>query len=169
MSNVNGQHPSRTKTVSSSKTLTANNTTATVPIFKVTGVVDVLNIYGIVTTDLGSNHTAAYLRLNDQTAQVNITLNTGVTLSSAKAGSIILKKGLATAALVKVDAVAGAVTEPTTLETIIESPIILAEKTGAVETDIEYVYTTNQTPTTGAIQFFAEYLPLSAGASLTAL
>lgn len=152
-----------TKTI----TLSGNNDTIVTPVFTVTGDVHILGIYGVVTTDFGANHTAAYLRLNDQTAQPDITLNTGTTLSAIKVGSAILKKGLAGAAITLLNNSAGRVSEPTTLETLYFSPFVVVKKTGAL-TQIEYVYTTTDTPTTGALQFFAQYIPLSAGATLTA-
>jgi hypothetical protein len=151
-----------------SKTLSANNTTAAVPIFRIIGAVDVVALWGVVTTALGSNNTAAYWRLNDQTAQVNITVSTGTTLSSAPAGSIIVKKDLAANALVLKSSAAGAISEPTTLETSFFSPFVLVKKSSA-NTDIEFVYTTNQTPTSGVIQFFVEWRPLSEGASINAV
>lgn len=151
-----------------SKTLTGNNTTVAVPVFGITGTVSITGIYGVVTTDLGANNTAAYWRLNDQTAQVNITLNTGTTISAVKAGSVIVKKGLASAALVLLDNAAGRVSEPTTLETSYLSPFVVTQKTGAA-TNIEFVYTTTDTPTSGKIQFFLVWLPLSADAAITNL
>ncbi len=153
---------------STSKTLAGSNTTTAVPIFRLTGIVRVLKLYGVVTTVLGTNNTAAYFRLNDQTAQEDITLNTGVTLSNAAAGSLIIKKGLAGAAAILSNATAGHVLEPTTLETVYPGEFVMVKKPAA-NTDIEFVYTTTQTPTTGAIQFFAEYQALSADGSLTAL
>lgn len=151
-----------------SKTLSGNNTTVNVPIFGITGTVNVVGLYGVVTTDLGANNTAAYWRLNDQTAQVNITLNTGTTLSGVKAGSVIVKKGLAAAALTLLDNAAGRVSEPTTLETTYFSPFVVTKKTAAA-TNIEFTYTTTDTPTSGAIQFFCVWLPVSADAAVTAL
>lgn len=152
----------------SSKTLSGNNTTVAIPIFSITGTVNVISLYGVVTTSLGVNNTAAYWRLNDQTAQVNITLNTGTTLSGVLAGSTIVKKGLAAAALTLLDNAAGRVSEPTTLETPYFSPFVATKKTVA-ETDIEFVYTTTDTPTSGVIQFFCVWLPVSADAKVTAL
>ena len=149
-------------------TLSASNTTVNPPIFTLTGTVLLGKIWGIVTTDLGSNNTAAYLRLNDQTAQVAITLATGTTLSAAKAGSLLLKTGLAAAAITLKSNAAGAVFEPTTLETVIPSPIILVKKTAAL-TQVEFVYSTTNTPTTGAIKFYAAYLPLSDDGALRAV
>lgn len=159
---------STTSLISDTMTLNANNATAAVPIFGVTGVVEVMRLWGVVTTDLGSNVTASFWRLNDQTAQLNITLNTGTILSSLKAGSWIVKKDLAATALTKKDNAAGALSEPTTLETMIWSPIVIVKKTAAT-TNIEFVYTTTNTPTSGVIQFFAEYRALSADGLLTSL
>lgn len=148
------------------QTLSASGATAAVPIFGVTGSIEVRGLWGVVTTVLGNN-TAAYWRLNDQTAQVNITLNTGTTLSSAAAGSTIVKNGLAAAALVLLNNSAGRVSEPTTLETTYFSPFVVMKKTGAV-TNIEFVYTTSDTPTSGAIRFFLRWLPLSTDAAVVA-
>lgn len=146
--------------VTKSQTLSGSNTTVATALFRVTGTVLITQIYGEVTTALGTNNTAAYYRLNDQTAQVDITLNTGTTLSSAAAGSVIVKKGLAAAAVTLINNSAGRVSEPTTLETTYFSPFVATKKTAA-NTDIEFVYTTTNTPTTGAIMHFVEYEALS--------
>jgi hypothetical protein len=151
-----------------SKTFTGSNTTVAVPIFNLVGSIEVYRIWGVVTTQIGTNHTAAYLRLNDQTAQQAITLATGTTLSAKKAGSLIVKKGLATAAVTLIDNATGVITEPTTLETMFFSPFQATQKTGAT-TNIEYVYTTTDTPTTGAIQFFIQYRLLAPGSVVTPL
>lgn len=154
--------------ITDSQTLSGSNTTVVTPIFGITGTVEIRGLWGVVTTDLGANHTAAYWRSNDQTAQVNITLNTGTTLSAVKAGSTIVKKGLAAAALSLLDNSAGRVSEPTTLETTYFSPFLMMKKTAAA-TNIEYVYTTTDTPTSGAIQFFVRFLPISADGNITAI
>ncbi len=154
--------------VGKSQTLSASATTASTALFGLTGTVEVLRLWGVITTTLGANHTAAYWRLNDQTAQVNITLNTGTTLSAKTAGSVIVKNGLAAAALVLLDNAAGKVSEPTTLETMYFSPFVLTKKTAAT-TNIEYTYTTTDAPTSGVIQHFVEYRPLSADGALVAL
>lgn len=148
--------------VSNSKTLTGNNTTVNVPIFTVTGSVQILGIWGNITTTLGANNTAAYWRLNDQTAQSNITLNTGTTLSGAVAGSVIVKKDLVSAALTFLNASQERVSEPTTLETSYFSPFVAVAKPGAV-TNIEFTYTTTDTPTSGVINFYVQYIPIGSG------
>lgn len=147
------------------QTLVGNNTTVAVPIFQVKGVVQVLGLWGIVTGVLGANNTAAYWRVNDQTNTPAITVATGTTLSAAPAGSLIVKKGLAAAALVLQKADQARVGEPTTLETDYFSPFVVNELPGA-ETDIEFVYTTTDTPTSGTIEFFIRWLPLSETAQI---
>src|SRR5665213_2836387 len=78
-------------TTTDPQTLVGSGTTVDVPIFGITGSVFVNSLYGVITTALGNN-TAAYWRLNDQSAQVSITLSTGTTLTSKTAGSTIVKK-----------------------------------------------------------------------------
>lgn len=153
-------------TLSNIKTLSANNTTAIVPIFTVNGIVEVLGLYGIITTALGNN-TAAYWRLNDGTNQTNITLNTGTTISNVPSGSLIARRATATSALTLNDSVNEVVQESGT--TIMFQPFWATQKTGGVATNIEFVYTTTDTPTTGVIQFFIQYLPLSQGSNITAV
>lgn len=152
----------------SSKTLTGNNATVAVPIFTIAGAVQVQAIWGVVTTVLGANNTAAAFRLNDATAQSDITLAAGTTLSAAAAGSIIVKKGLAAAAVTLLTSAQERVSEPTTLETPYFSPFVVLPKT-AVTTNIEFVYTTTDTPTSGVIDFYLRWLPLTKTTLVTAL
>lgn len=147
-------------------TLAGNNATVVTPIFTITGVVELRYLWGIITTDLGANHTAAAFRLNDQTAQVDITLATGSTLSGFKAGSAFYKKGLVGTAVTVINNSAGRANESTAnLDDF--SRVVLTKKTGAL-TQIEYVYATTDTPTSGAMQLFAGWLPLSADGNLVA-
>lgn len=151
-----------------SQTLTANNTTAHVALFTITGMVEIRAIWGVVTTTIGANHTAAYWRVNDATAQSNITVNTGTTISAAAVGSILVKKDVASAALTLLTSAQERVSEPTTLETTYFSPFLVVAKNG-VTTNIEYNYSTTDTPTSGAIDFYIRWLPLSATATVTSL
>jgi hypothetical protein len=150
-----------------SKTLVGNNATVAVPIFRITGAVKVLGLWGVVTTVLGANNTAAFWRLNDQTAQSNITLATGTTLSAAPAGSTILKITTAGSALTLLNASAGRFQETAANHPELQQ-FALLKKPGA-NTDIEFVYTTTDAPTSGAIQFFLRWIPLSADATVTPL
>jgi hypothetical protein len=150
------------------QTLIGNNTTVVVPIFTITGAIEVRGIWGVVTTVIGVNHTASAFRLNDATNQSNITLNTGTDISAANVGSLIVKKGLATAAVTLIKADQERVSEPTTLETPFFSPFVVVAKNGAT-TNIEYVYATTDAPTTGAIKFSLRWLPLLSTSNVTAL
>lgn len=153
--------------VSNSKTLVGNNTTVNVPIFHITGSVIVNALYAVVTTVLGANNTAAYFRLNDQAAQSDITLSTGTALSAAPVGSILVKKGLAAAAVTLLSSSQERVSEPTTLETLYFSPFVAVQKTAGVTTDIEFTYTTTDTPTSGTLSFYVQYIPLGQGSKVT--
>ena len=148
-------------TVSKAVTFTTNGAVVK-KIFKVTGSVEVGAIYGVVTTAIGSNHTAAYFRIDDQTLtnQV-ITLATGVTMSSLPAGSLIMRTSLVGVAAVASTAATGLVTDPIAA-TVPQffMPFVITQKTGAIETDIEYVYTTNNT-SLGAMTFYVRYRPLT--------
>lgn len=141
--------------------------TTVVPLFTLTGAVMVTRIWGVITTDLAAAHTAASFSLVETAgATIYLTAVGGTTLSSLKAGSVILKDGLVAAALTKIDNVAGAIKEPTTLQTMSFSPILLVKKTGAVTT-VSYNYTSTGVPTTGAMRFFISYYPLSSDGALT--
>lgn len=147
------------------KTLVGNNTTVNVPIFTINGSLEVRGLWAVVTTVLGANLTATYFRLNDQTNQSNITLNTGTTISAAAAGSMLVKKGLAAAAVTLISASQERISEPTTLETTFFSPFVAVALPTAT-TNIEFTYTTTDTPTSGVIQFFLRWLPISTGANV---
>lgn len=152
-----------------SLTFSGSNTTVNTAIFKITGTIQLVSLYGIVTTVLGANHTASAFRINDQTAQIYLTAVGGTDISTASVGSMIIKNVLVATAITYKSGAAGAILEPATVNQQLFSPIILQQKTGSIETDIEYHYATTDTPTSGAIQFFAGYIPLSANGALDAL
>jgi len=160
-----GKYPFK---VSKTLTFTGDNTTVATDLWHVTGVVMVGMLWGICTTDFGTAHTNAHFRVNDQTASDQIiTKATTLDLSSISEGAAILKTGLITAVATYKTADAAAFYEPTTLQTDIFTPFVVTQKTGGIQTDIEYVYTTTDTPTSGAMLFVAKYMPLSDGACLT--
>lgn len=155
--------------VTKSQTLSGTGTVATA-LFTLTGTVLVKALYGIVTTDLGANQTAAFWRLNDQTATPAISLATGTTISAAKAGSIISRISLVSVALSFKNASAGAVLDPVAATAPdVFMPFVIVQKTAGVTTNIEFVFTTTDNPTSGVIQHFVGYVPLSSDGNLTAL
>lgn len=152
------------------QTLSGNNTTVATPLFRVTGTVEVTQLYSIVTTALGSNITAAYWRTNDQTAQVAISLATGTTLSSFTAGSKLTRNSLVSVALSGDNASAAKVIDPVAATApAVHMPFEVVQKTGGVQTDIEFVYTTTNTPTSGVIRHYVEWQPISPDGFLVAV
>lgn len=145
-------------------TLNVNNTTGSIVAFTLTGSVQMV-LWGEVTTVLSSNVTAAHLRLNDQTATVDLALNTGVTLSSAPVGSIIYRNGLVAAALVLKSNAAGAFLDAGTAGNGVLTPFAITKKTGAVTT-IDFRYTTTNAPSSGVITWHALWSPLTADGAL---
>lgn len=150
------------------KTLVGNNTTVAVPIFTVQGTIECRSIWAVVQTTLGANNTAAYFRVNDGTNTPAITVATGTTLSAAPAHSFFYKSALAASALVLKSAAASTVAEPSTAETTFFSPFVVTALPGATA-NIEFVYSTTDTPTSGAIQFFLRWLPVSQDSNVIVL
>jgi hypothetical protein len=152
-----------------SQVLVGNNATVVVPIFGFTGIIEVRGLWAVVTTTLGVNHTAAAFRINDQSAQIYLTAVGGIDISGATVGSLIEKIGLAASTLTLKSAASIFSSEPTAAETHNFSPVIIGAKSGLTTGTIEYRYATTDTPTTGAMQFFIRWLPLSSDAGVTSL
>ena len=153
-----------------SQTLSGNNTTVATPIFRVTGSVRITKLYAVVETALGSNVTAAHWRSNDQTATLPISLATGTTLSSLPAGSMLTRHSLVSVALKADSAAAAKVVDPVAATAPdVHMPFEVVQKTGGVQTDIEFVYTTTNTPTSGVIKHYVEFEPLTADSDLIAV
>ena len=154
--------------VPKSFSLTANGT-VTSAIFTITGTVCVRALYGIVTTALGSNVTAAYWRLNDATQQSNISLNTGTTISSAGIGSSLVRLSVAGVALTLNDNSQERVMDPVAATAPdVFMPFVVVQKVGSVATNIEFCYATNNT-SLGAITFYCGFVPLSSDGNVAAL
>jgi hypothetical protein len=144
----------------------AGTGTLHIPLFSVTGTIEVYALYGIVTTALGSNVTAAYWRSWDQTAAVAISLATGTILSSASVGSHISRGSVASVALTLSNSSAAKVLDPVAATAPdVYMPFTIVQKTGGVLTEIEFVYTTNNN-SAGSIQFVASYVPISSDGDL---
>lgn len=146
--------------------LTVNNTTGSQTIWTLTGSVLVLGLWGEVTTVLSSAITAAFLELYDQTASPDITLATGVALSSEPVGSILYKDALTGAALKAVSSAAGFFAETTPAGQPFFTPFLIGKKSSAV-TVVRMTYTTTNAPATGVILWNALWIPLSADGNLS--
>lgn len=78
------------------------------------------------------------------------------------------RKGLVNAAISLNTSAQERVADPNALEVPYWTPCILVAKNGAL-TQVEFIYTTTDTPTSGVVQHFISYVPLSTGAKLTAV
>lgn len=148
--------------------LTGNNTTVPVPIFTVTGAIEVTALYAFVGTALGSNITAAFWRTNDGSTQNAITLATGTTISSAISGSFLAKKAGVGTALSYVAGTSGQVNESTTAGAYFFQDFIIQANPLAT-TNIEFVYSTTNTPTVGSLHFNIRWVPLVPGSTVVGL
>lgn len=151
-----------------SQTLVGSGATVDVPIFGITGQVQVNALWAVVTTALGNN-TAAAFRLNDGTAQSDITLATGTTLTAAPVGSLLVRRQSAGSAVTLLSASQEQIQDPATSTSFTFIQFVAVQKTGAVTTNIEFVYTTSDTPTTGALTFYLGWYPLVPGSNVTSL
>lgn len=151
---------SRVRRSSAVTTFSANNTTASVVMFTVTGAVIVHRLWGQVTTVIGANHTVGHIRLNDQTATIDLSSSTGITLSGLAVGTIISRNSAAATALTLDSNAVGAITDTTANQEYF-TPFVLVKKSGAVTT-LDYRYATTDAPTSGAVTWYAEWEPLSA-------
>lgn len=156
------------KVLSNSITLNANNTSANVNVFQLTGSVEIMRIYGALTdTTTLTNCTGAYFDLYDSTAAVAITKNDGV-LSGMAVGTFFLKNANTATTMAVADNSAGAVTEPATLGKAFY-PFIVTQKTGA-NTYIRFNYTTTDAPANATATIYVEYRePPDSGGTLTAV
>ena len=155
---------------SKTQTLSGNNATVATPLFRITGTVQVTQLYAVVTTVLGSNVTAAHWRSNDQTATLPISAAAGTTLSSLPVGSVLTRHSLVSVALKADSSAAAKVIDPVAATApAVHMPFCVVQKTAGVNTDIEFVYTTTNTPTSGVIQHFVEWQPLSEGSFLSVI
>lgn len=162
--------PGRTYEETKSQTLSGSAATVSTPLFRVTGQVKVLALWAEVTTALGSNVTAAYWRTNDQTATLPISAAAGTTLSSFAIGSLLVRKSLVSVALTADNASAAKVVDPVAATAPdVFMPFLIAQKTGGVQTDIEFTYTTISTPTSGVLKHHIIFTPLSADGDIRAI
>lgn len=146
-------------------TLNVSNTTGSKVVFTLTGTVWIYALWADVTTVISANHTAAHLRLNDQTATVDVTLATGITLSALAVGTVIYKEGLTAAALALKDNVAGFFEEPASAGQPSFAPFVIGKKNAATTT-LDYRYSTTDAPSSGVLTFNALWLPMSTDGNL---
>jgi len=141
-------------------TLNVNNGIQTLNCFQLTGTVEILRMYGFVTSQTTfTNCTAVFFELDDSTAQVDIT-SSGITLSGLANETFFVKDAAKASTLALADNVAGAITEGST--TKIFEQFFLTQKTGA-NTFIRLSYASTDTPIAATFTIFCDFIALGAG------
>lgn len=146
-------------TLETSKTLSANNTTASVNLFKLTGSVIVKKIYGVLTADTTlTNMTAVSFDMNDATATVQLTKADGV-MSTAVVGAVIAKQAANTTTASINLAATGTIMDGVASGFY---EFVATQKNGA-NTHIRFTYTTTDAPINATMKFFVEYESINGG------
>lgn len=153
--------------VSKASTLSANNTTASNNLFQLTGTVEVVRLYAVVTdTSTLANCTNVHFDLWDSTAAVDITKSgPGSVLSGLAVGTFMVKDAVKTTAVAVADNVAGAITEGSTSKIFEE--FFITQKTGA-NTYMRLTYATTDAPINAQITVYCDYIAVGSG-TLTAV
>jgi hypothetical protein len=146
-------------------TLSANNTTASINLFLLTGACQVFRLYAQITTKTTlANCTATYFNLYDGTARLPITKNNGV-LSGVAVGSVFSKQGAASTTMTVGDATVGALMESASADPFY--PFNVVAKAG-VATNIALTYSTTDAPINAVITVYCEYRPINGGSLVAA-
>jgi hypothetical protein len=154
--------------ISNTKALSANNTSAAVNIFQVTGAIRVTKLYGIVSTTIGVNHTGSQFAGYDGTTTTPLSAAATTPLSAAAADSYLGVNALAATPTSVAVNTAAVWHESASANTLVFQEFFGGAKSG-VSTYLQYLYATTDTPTSGGITFYCEYEPLSADAIVTAV
>lgn len=148
-------------------TLSANNTSAAVNVFLLTGTVEVLKLHGEITAVTTLNNlTGAFFDLWDGTNSVEITDNTpGTTMSGAAVGSFFTKNADALNALTFANNSQCRVSEGVSSARTFH-PFLITAKTG-VPTYIRFRYTTTDTPINAQLEIHCTYADINSGGITT--
>lgn len=156
------------RTTITTSTLNANNAPAHVGLFQVTGTIMVKRLLSEVTSAFGTNHTGVQFTVYDQSTRSGITAAAGAhSANSAPVGTTIIPGMNPTVVAMVLTSGGALVSANDNYESIFPEMFVQA-KHGAT-TVIEYTYTTTNTPTTGTIESYMVWVPLTNGATVTAV
>lgn len=143
-------------------TLNVNNNTQSLNCFQLTGTVEVLRLYGeITTTGTFTNCTNVFFELYDSTAFRDITKSgAGAVLSGMAVGTFIVKNAAKGTALVVANNATGIVTEGSTAK--IFEQFFLTQKISA-NTYIRFTYTSSDAPIAATITVYCDYIAFGSG------
>jgi hypothetical protein len=143
-------------------TLNANAAPQSLNCFAVTGSVQVLRLYGQITTATTlANCTAAQFDLYDGAATTAITKNDGV-LSGMAVGTTFFKGAVNTTTMAVLSNATGAFSD------LSFYPFIVEKKTGQ-NTFIRFTYTTTDAPIAATLTIYAEYREIGTSSVLAAV
>jgi hypothetical protein len=156
-----GKHS--TKTI----TLSANNTSASVNVFQLTGVVKINLLHGeVVDATTFSNCTSVYFDLWDGTTSVPITKTTGASMSGYNVGAFFIKDSDVSSALSTLNNASTGFKEPATGQRV-NTEFLAIQKT-ATNTYIRFNYTTTSAPINAQIKVDVAWADIDSG-TLTAV
>lgn len=150
------------KHVTKTITLNANNTSANVNVFQVTGTCELKGIHGIVVTATTlTNCTSVYFDLWDGTTSVPLTKTTGCAFSGFGANSFFVKSADAATALSTLQNNQGRMLEAATGARV-ESNLFLCQKS-ATNTYIRFNYTTTDAPINATVKVDVTFADIDSG------
>jgi hypothetical protein len=150
------------KHVSKTITLSANNTSASVNVFQLTGSCLVRNFHGEITAKTTlTNCTSVYFDLWDGVTSVPITKTTGASMSGYNVGAFFVKDADVASALTILNNDAGKIKEATTGNRA-STEFIAVQKT-ATNTYIRFNYTTTDAPINASIKVDCTWLDIDSG------
>ena len=150
------------KHVTKTITLSANNTSASVNVFQLTGVVKINLIHGeVMDATTFSNCTSVYFDLWDGTTSVPITKTTGSALSGYGVGGFFIKDADVNSALSTLNNSQTGFKEPATGQRV--NTEFLAIQKLSTNTYIRFNYTTTNTPINAQIKVDVSWADIDSG------
>lgn len=138
-------------------------------LFSFTGSIEILSIWGIITsiTDI-TTCTATNFNINDTLNTVQLTTTAGTAISGFSPGSLVMKESIATTAIFAQNASQCRVNDASSSGQEIWSPCIITAGNGLPSNNIRFGFT-GDAFTNFEMKFFVRWRPLSDNATLTAV
>jgi hypothetical protein len=150
------------KHVTKTITLSANNTSASVNVFQLTGSIQILSLHGeVMDSTVLTNLTNAYFDLWDGANSEVLTKVTGCTMSGAGVGSFFLKDADATVSLTFLNNSQVRLSEPITGAKSF-SPFLATQKI-STNTYLRFNYTTTDAPINAQLKIDVSWADIDSG------
>ena len=150
------------KHVSKTITLNANNTTASVNVFQVTGTTKIISIHGeILTKTTLTNCTKVHFDLYDGTTAVPITKITGADMSGYNVGAFFIKDADVATALTILNNDQARIKEASTGNRV-NTEFVAVQKT-ATNTYLRFTYSTTDAPINATVKIDCHWVDIDNG------